>query len=94
LLSSRERSQRARIAAFAMHAEHDTKATTAAGRRAAEQRFRDKVISAAAAKGEELTEKEIERRASALRSAHMARLAFLSAKARRRAKRVPQEPAA
>jgi hypothetical protein len=76
-LTPSERSLRAKIASHAMHAQHDSSATTTAGRAAFLQRFLDQV-------DETLPEAERQRRAQHLLKAHMARLALAFAKARRR----------
>ncbi len=77
-LSSSERSQRARIAAYAQKAKHDPKETTRKAREAYRASFYDGIP-------EDLPEAERDRRAEAAFKAHMARLAFLSSKARRKA---------
>ena len=79
-LTPAERSLHARIAAHAMHARNDPRETTAAGRKAFLSRFEaevdpDRVLPAA----------ERQRRAEHARKSYFARLALLSAKARRRA---------
>ncbi len=79
-LTPAERSLHARIAAHAMHARNDSRETTAAGRKAFLSRFEaevdpDRVLPAA----------ERQRRAEHARKSYFARLALLSAKARRRA---------
>jgi len=68
---------------LALHATHDPRETTAAGRRKFLASFPQQVIEAAAAKGEDLSEAEITRRAEYLRRAYFARLALKSAKVRR-----------
>lgn len=77
-LSASERSQRARIAAYSMHAKHDPKETTLKARETYRARFYEGIP-------EDLPQAERDRRADAAFKAHMARLAFLSAKARRKA---------
>ena len=74
------RSQRARIAAHTMHAKHDSRETTKQARDAFLRKFEEEVR----AEHPDLPEAEVQRRAAHLRKAHFARLAFLSAKARRR----------
>jgi hypothetical protein len=74
-----ERVLRARLAAYTMHARHDTRETTAAARAAFLDRFKrevdpDGTLSAA----------ERQRRAAAARKAYFTRLALRSAQARRR----------
>jgi hypothetical protein len=76
-LSPSERSQRARIAAYSMHAQHDPKETTAKAREAFRAQFYEGIP-------EDLPQAERDRRAEAAFKEHMARLAFLSAKARRK----------
>jgi len=78
-LTPSERSLRARIAAHAMHATHDSRDTTAAGRAAFNARFLDEVDPHRV-----LPEAERNRRAAHARSAFFTGLAFQSAKARRR----------
>lgn len=81
-LTPSERAQRGRIGAYLMHARHDPRSTTAAARRAFSQRFFDIVDP-----DRVLPEPERLRRAEAARKAHFAQLAYLSARARRRATR-------
>jgi hypothetical protein len=78
-LSPSERSQRGRLGAHAMHAKHDSKETTAAGRAAFEKRFLDEVDP-----DRKLPEAERLRRAEHAKSAYFTRLALLSARARRK----------
>ena len=78
-LSPELRSQRARIAAHALHASHDSRETTKAGRDAFLARFEREVDPEGV-----LSESERQRRATHARKAYMATLAFKSAKARRR----------
>jgi len=79
---------RAKLAAHSMHAMHDTKVVTAAGRAAAWQRFEDLVDP-----GRQLDHVERSRRADHARRAHMVRLAFLSARARRKGSKDKTAPA-
>jgi hypothetical protein len=79
LLSAEDRITRAKLAAHAMHAKHDSRKTTAASRAAFLQRFEDEVDP-----DRVLPEGERLRRAEHARKAHMLRLALLSAKARRK----------
>ena len=74
-LSPSERSQRARIAAYSQHAKHDPKETTRKARETYRAQFYEWIP-------EDLPQAERDRRAEAAFKAHMARLAFLSAKAR------------
>jgi hypothetical protein len=78
-LTPQERSQRARIAAHAMHAKNDVRRTTAAGRAAAMARFEREVDPDGM-----LDPAERARRAEHARKAYFAKLAYLSAKARRK----------
>ena len=68
---------RARMAALAMHARHDTRETTAAARSAKWARYLDLVDP-----DRELSGAERQRRAEAARRADMARLAYRSSRAR------------
>ena len=70
---------RGRIGAYAMHSRNDPKETTRNARAAFLARFVDEVDP-----NRELPEAERERRATAARKAHFARLAFASAEARRK----------
>ncbi len=79
-LTPSERSLRARLAAHAMHAQHDSRETSAPARAAFNARFLDEVDP-----DRVLPETERLRRAEHARKAHMTRLALASAKARRRA---------
>ena len=78
-LTPSERSLRARIAAHAMHATHDSRDTTVAGRVAFDARFLDEVDPRRV-----LPEAERNRRAEHARRAYFTSMAFKSAKARRR----------
>lgn len=78
-LEPSERSLRGRIGAYRLHATHDSRETSAAGRAAFLASFErlvdpDGTLPAA----------ERERRAAHARSAHFAKLAYLSARARRK----------
>ena len=77
-LSPAERTLRARLAAHAMHAQHDARATTAKARAAFLARFERQADPEGL-----LMLAERERRAQQLRSAYFAQLALASAKARR-----------
>lgn len=77
-LSPAERSLRARIGAYRMHALHDPRETTRAARAAFAQRFLDDVDP-----HRRLPEPERLRRAEAARRAYFARLAYLAARTRR-----------
>ncbi len=76
-LTPQQRSLRARLAAHAMHAKHDSRDTTAKGREAFLGKFLDEVDP-----DRVLPEAERNRRAEHARKAHFTRLALLSAKAR------------
>jgi hypothetical protein len=80
-LTPSERSLRARLAAHAMHSQHDTMKVSAAGRAAFMARFIDEVDP-----DRTLPEAERLRRAEHAKSAYFARLQLESAKARRRKK--------
>jgi hypothetical protein len=80
-LAQNERILRARLAAHAQHAQHDSRKTTAAARSKFLQRFEDEVDP-----DRTLPEAERLKRAEHARKAHMYRLALASAKARRKAK--------
>jgi hypothetical protein len=77
VLSPSERSLRARIGAFSLHAQRDPAETTAKAREAFLKRFIEQVDPARA-----LPESERLRRAEAARRAYFARLAFASARTR------------
>lgn len=70
---------RARLGAYALHASHDAKETTAAGRAAFLERFEREVDPEGLLNPEERT-----RRATYARKAYFARLALKSAQTRRR----------
>jgi hypothetical protein len=78
-LTPEERSLRARIGAYAQHAQHDVHETTRAARDAFLARFAAEVDPDGV-----LPESERRRRAIAARKAYMAMLALRSARARRR----------
>ena len=77
-LSPTERSLRARLAAYAMHAQHDSRDTSAPGRAAFLARFEADVDPDG-----RLDPEERRRRAEHARSAYFARLALASVAARR-----------
>jgi hypothetical protein len=77
-LSPTERSLRARLAAYAMHAKHDSRDTSAPGRAAFLARFEADVDPDG-----RLDPEERRRRAEHARSAYFARLALASVAARR-----------
>ena len=76
--SQAERSLRARLAAYALHAQHDPRETTANGRAAFLARF-DREVDPRGL----LEPEERRRRAEQARRAYFTRLALASAKARR-----------
>lgn len=78
-LSPTERSLRARLGAHALHAKHDSRELTAPARAAFLARFEDEVDPERV-----LSEPERKRRAEHARRAHMTRLSFASARARKR----------
>jgi hypothetical protein len=86
-LSPAERSLRARLAAHAMHAQHDARATTAKARAAFLLRFERQADPEGL-----LPPAERQRRAQQLRSAYFAQLALASAKARRARRTLPPDP--
>jgi len=77
-------SLRGRIGAYSLHAQRDSRETTAAARAAFMRRFEDAVDPDCI-----LTLVERNRRAGAARKAHFARLALKSAKTRARNKKPP-----
>lgn len=85
-LTPAERSLRARIGAYAMHARNDPRETTRAARAAFAQRFVDEVDPLCC-----LPEPERFRRAEAARKAYFSRIAYLAARSRNRRKR-PGDP--
>ena len=88
-LSPSERVMRARMAAYMLHARYDPRETTKPARRAFNKRFLDQVDP-----DRRLPERERQRRAEAARRAYFTRLAYLSARSRRQARRRPStEPA-
>lgn len=76
-----DRSLIARIGGYALAAAHDSRETTANGRAAFLAKFEHEVDPNGV-----LTVTERERRATALRNAHFARMALKSAQARRKVK--------
>lgn len=79
-----ERALQARLAAHTKWATTDAREGTKPARDAFDQRFLNEARKAAEAKGEQLTDDELHRRAYSLRKAYFTRLALLSAQARRR----------
>ena len=80
-LTRTERRLRGRIGAYALHARHDPRATTAAARLAFSSRFVDLVDP-----DRTLPDNERRRRAAAARKAYFTRLAYRSVQARRTAR--------
>jgi hypothetical protein len=78
-LTAGERPLRAKLAAHAQHAQHDSRKTTATARARFLKRFEDEVDP-----DRTLPEAERLKRAEHARKAHMYRLALASAKARRK----------
>lgn len=81
-MESTARVLRARVGGLTRATRYDGVEVTAAARQAADQRFRDQAAREAVERGDQLTEAQLERRASALRRLHYARMAFESAKVR------------
>ena len=79
-LTPSERVMRARMAAYMLHARYDPRETTKPARRAFNQRFLDQVDP-----DHRLPDRERHRRAESARRAYFTRLAYLSARKRRRA---------
>ena len=77
-LTPTERTLRARLAAHALHAQHDSRELTAPARAKFLEGFEDEVDA-----DRVLPEKERQRRAKHARKAHFTRLAFQSARARK-----------
>ena len=77
MMTPEERSLRGRIGAYSLHAKYDTRATTAAARRAFLSRFEREVEPEGV-----LSETERLRRAEYARKAYFSRLALASVKAR------------
>jgi len=80
-LTPSERVMRARMAAYMLHARYDPRETTKPARRAFNQRFLDQVDP-----DRRLPDRERHRRAEAARRAYFTRLAYLSARSRRRSR--------
>ena len=79
MLSATERTLRARVAAYSLHSQRDSRALTKNARVAFNQKFLDQVDPERT-----LAQGERDRRAAAARKAHFTRLALKSAQARRR----------
>jgi hypothetical protein len=84
-LSPAERSLRARLAAYAMHARHDARRTSANGRAAFLARFEREVDPDG-----HLDPEDRARRAEQARRAYFARLSLAAAKSRRARRQRPQ----
>jgi hypothetical protein len=80
MMTPEQRRARARIAGLTAHANGRT--NTGPATLAAEARFAREVRDDAAARGEEITEAEVDRRATLKRRLFYARLSYASAKAR------------
>jgi hypothetical protein len=80
-----------RIGALRLHGLHDGRTLTTNGRAAFLRRFRDEAAAAAAARGEEITDEELERRAGYLRQHYFALMAYNREKARKN--KTSEEPA-
>jgi hypothetical protein len=76
-LAPNERTLRARLAAYSLHSQYDSRELTAAARAKVDQRFYEGIP-------EDLPQAERDRRAGHARKAHFTRLALASAKARRK----------
>jgi hypothetical protein len=76
-MTAEQRSQRARMAAYAQHAKHDTRATTSKARATYLASFEDKVDP-----DRTLTDTERARRVAAAKKAHYTALAYKSSRAR------------
>ena len=87
MLSPSQRSQRARLAAYQLHATHDSREITAAARTAFLARFVEQVDP-----DRVLPEKERQRRVNCARKAYFTKLALASAKARASRKRGEHRP--
>ena len=85
-LSPAERTLRARLAAHAMHAQHDARQTTASGRAAFLARFEAEVDPEG-----RLDPEERARRAEQARRAYFARLALAATRARRAKQKLRQD---
>jgi hypothetical protein len=84
-LSAAERTARARLAAYSMHARNDPRETTQKARETFLARFEDQVDPDRA-----LSPSERERRAEAARKAHMARLTLVRLQARSKKKQTAE----
>jgi hypothetical protein len=87
-LTARERTLRARLGAYSLHAKRDARETTAQAR----TRFLERFVLEVDPKGK-LGPKERARRATAARSAYFARLALRSARARKKSTSRPRQAA-
>lgn len=83
-----------RIGAYKLHGLHDSKALTKKANAAFMEKFRREAREAAEARGEKLTEVELERRAVSLRRSHMAALAWAREQARKKKAADPAQSAA
>lgn len=87
MLTPKQRSIRARIGAYALHAAHDTRETTQKAREVFSAHFLDEVDPK-----RELPESERLRRAEASRKAYFSLLALRSAQARGEGRATPHRP--
>jgi hypothetical protein len=72
-----------RIGALKLHGSHDGRALTKNGRAAFLEKFRAEAAATAAARGEQITDEELDRRAGYLRQHHFALMAYNREKARK-----------
>jgi hypothetical protein len=86
-LTPEQRTIRARIAAYTLHAQGGT--STRAGTQAFLSRFERQVVDAAAARGETLTPEETARRVRSARRAYFQKLALASSRARSNKRAAP-----
>jgi hypothetical protein len=75
-----------RLGALKLHGSHDGRTLTTNARAAFLRKFRAEAAATAAARGEQITDEELERRAGYLRQHHFALMAFNREKARRKKK--------
>lgn len=72
-----------RIGALKLHGLYDSRILTANARSAALRVFRDQAAAAANARGEKVSDEELDRRALYLRRSHMAAMAYTREKGRK-----------
>jgi hypothetical protein len=73
-----------RLGALKLHGSHDGRALTTNGRAAFLEKFRAEAAATAAARGEQITDEELERRAGYLRQHYFALMAYRREKARKK----------